>query len=220
MPLGGICAIFENLRYQWLEEEIRHTVIAFGGGALLSAVALVLVPEGVANLSVIPVLLCFAGGGAVFMAVDIHLAKFKSSSSQLVAMLTDFVPEALALGATVTSGSTSGLLLAGLMAIQNLPEGFNAFKELEVNYKSNRWKIIAAFTAMALLGPIAGLSGLYFLTDHQQIVAGIMLFAAGGILYLVFQDIAPQAQLDKRWAPPMGAVGGFMLGIAGKILIA
>ena len=220
MPLGGICALYENFRHQWLKQELRHTVIAFGGGALLSAVALVLVPEGIANLPMIPVLICLAAGGVVFMAIDIYLAKLKSSSSQLVAMLTDFIPESLALGATLASGSASGLLLAGLMAIQNLPEGFNAFKEIEVNYKSNQWKIIAAFTSMTFLGPIAGLAGLYFLADYEQVVSGIMLFAAGGILYLVFQDIAPQAKLRKHWAPPIGAVAGFSLGVAGKMLIA
>lgn len=46
-----------------------------------------------------------------------------------------------------------------------------------------------------------------------------MLFAAGGILYLLFQDIAPQVRLENRWGPPLGAVLGFMLGMLGQILI-
>jgi hypothetical protein len=40
----------EHIRPQWLENELRHGVIAFGAGALLAAVALVLVPEGLASL--------------------------------------------------------------------------------------------------------------------------------------------------------------------------
>lgn len=47
-----------------------------------------------------------------------------------------------------------------------------------------------------------------------------MLFAAGGILYLTFQDIAPQVRLDRHWAPPLGAVGGFLLGLAGSFIVA
>ena len=46
-----------------------------------------------------------------------------------------------------------------------------------------------------------------------------MLFAAGGILYLTFEDIAPEARLDRHWAPPLGAVGGFLLGMAGHGLV-
>jgi acetylornithine/succinyldiaminopimelate/putrescine aminotransferase len=38
IPIGAIVARFERLRPRWLEEEFRHTVIAFGGGVLLTAV--------------------------------------------------------------------------------------------------------------------------------------------------------------------------------------
>ena len=44
------------------------------------------------------------------------------------------------------------------------------------------------------------------------------MFAAGGILYLTFQDIAPQARLEHHWAPPLGAVLGFALALVGEML--
>jgi ZIP family zinc transporter len=43
-----------------------------------------------------------------------------------------------------------------------------------------------------------------------------MTFAGGGILYLVFQDIAPQAKLQRHWIPALGAVIGFLFGVMGK----
>jgi len=46
-----------------------------------------------------------------------------------------------------------------------------------------------------------------------------MLFATGGILYLIFQDIAPQSRLKHHWGPPLGAVLGFCLALLGDILI-
>ena len=46
-----------------------------------------------------------------------------------------------------------------------------------------------------------------------------MLFASGGILYIVFQDIAPEAKLRRRWMPAFGAVVGFLLGLIGKMLV-
>ncbi|MCB0406366.1 MAG: hypothetical protein KDD51_16410 [Bdellovibrionales bacterium] len=44
VPLGGVLASREKFSPSWLEDELRHSVIAFGGGLLLAAVALVLVP--------------------------------------------------------------------------------------------------------------------------------------------------------------------------------
>ena len=169
MPLGAWLAQTFHWAPDWLESELRHGIMAFGGGALLSAVALVLVPKGMTNLTIGPALLCFGGGGLAFMLLDVLLAKLDTSASQLLAMLSDFIPESLALGAT-------------------------------------------------LLGPVAGLSGYFWLTEMPTWVAAIMLFAGGGILYSVFQDIAPQVLLESHWAPPLGAVLGFALGIAGFML--
>lgn len=219
MPIGASIAAVERISPRWLETEVRHGVIAFGGGALLSAVALVLVPQGVSNLSSLPVAACFSGGGIMFMALDIRLVANNTPFSQLTAMLSDFVPEALALGATFTFSKDAGLLLAGIIALQNTPEGFNAYREIKVSSDYGRLKIIGAFILMAMLGPIAGTAGYLVLSDYPQIVSGIMLFAAGGILYIVFQDIAPQSKLKNHWAPPLGAVAGFLLGVLGHIAV-
>lgn len=43
---------------------------------------------------------------------------------------------------------------------------------------------------------------------------------AVGILYLTFQDIAPQSRLERHWAPPLGAVLGFALALVGQLLLA
>ncbi len=219
MPIGASVAAIENIRPRWLEKEVRHSVIAFGGGALLAAVALVLVPEGIKELSLMTTAICFAAGGISFMLLDMQLAKNNTSLSQLVAMLSDFIPEALALGATFAVSSSAGILLAGIIALQNLPEGFNAFREIRASTHYSKLLIVGALAAMALLGPVSGLLGYFFLTDFPQIKAGIMLFAAGGILYIIFQDIAPQVKLKQHWAPPLGALAGFLLGIVGKVVV-
>ncbi len=52
IPIGGGLGAFENIRRDWLKNELRHGVMAFGGGALLAAVALVLVPEGSKDLPI------------------------------------------------------------------------------------------------------------------------------------------------------------------------
>lgn len=219
MAVGGLIAWRERIRPEWLEEEFRHTVIAFGGGALLSAIALVLVPEGIKGHSPLSVALLFGGGGIAFLLIDVALAAAKSSAAQLAAMLSDFIPESLAMGAAFASGDPTAPLLALLIGIQNLPEGFNAYRELIASSKLSSRTILVAFALMSLLGPVSALLGLFVLSAYPSVVSGIMLFAAGGILYLTFQDIAPQVRLENRWAPPLGAVGGFLLGLVGKLLI-
>jgi len=219
MPAGAIIAWFERIRPRWLENELRHGIIAFGGGALLAAVALVLVPEGMKDLSALAVVACFVAGAIAFMTLDIILARRGTHASQFIAMVSDFIPEALALGATFATRPAEGLLLALIIGLQNMPEGFNAYRELQKSTHYSAFRIIFVMVLMAFLGPICGLIGLNILADEPKIVAGIMLFAAGGILYLIFQDIAPQAKLRNHWAPPLGAVGGFLLGVLGKIAI-
>lgn len=219
MPIGASFAGLERIRPRWLESEIRHSVIAFGGGALLAAVALVLVPEGIKNLPPLLIVVCFISGAVAFLLLDVLLAAKDTPASQLVAMLSDFVPEALALGATFAVSKASGVLLAGIIALQNLPEGFNACREVTNSTHYRVSQVVGAFALMAVLGPIAGLTGYFVLSDFPELVAAISLFAAGGILYLIFQDIAPQAKLEKHWAPPLGAVAGFLLGVMGKVAV-
>lgn len=218
MSLGASLAALEHIQRNWLAKELRHSVLAFGAGALLSAVALVLVPEGIEHQSIIPALLWFFAGGVGFMLLDRLLKKIDTPASQLAAMLADFIPESIALGAAFVADRSTAMLLAGLIALQNLPEGFNAFRELTVSGAYRRRTVIILFAIMALLGPISALIGHYWLANSPQVISAMMLFAAGGIMYSVFQDMAPQIKLDKHWGPPLATVLGFALGIAGLML--
>lgn len=219
MPFGGLIAQFEHFQSDWLAQEFRHGVMAFGAGALLSAVGLVLVPEGIQHLSIGLATISFLFGSAAFLALDIVLKKTNTPASQLAAMLADFIPESIALGAAIAHGGNTSYLLAALITLQNIPEGFNAYRELITSPSYRPAKILLIFLGLAALGPIAGVSGYIWLTDSHQAVAMIMLFASGGILYSIFQDIAPQVKLEKHWFPPMGAVFGFLLGLIGFMLV-
>jgi ZIP family zinc transporter len=75
------------------------------------------------------------------------------------------------------------------------------------------------FCCLVPLGPAAAVVGHVWLAEYDEVLDFIMLFASGGILYLVFQDIAPQAKLEKHWLPPMGAVLGFLFGVLGQLAV-
>jgi len=219
MPAGALIARFEHIQSDWLEQELRHSVVAFGAGTLLSAVALVLVPEAIQELSMSSSAFYFLLGGVAFMLLDILLQKINTPASQLAAMLTDFVPESIALGAAFAYGSSSALLLALLIALQNLPEGFNAYREIRTSKRLSSKMIILMFALMALLGPLSGVVGYLWLAQSPLTIAALMMFAAGGILYSIFQDIAPQVPLQKHWAPPMGALLGFLMGVLASMAL-
>lgn len=219
IPVGGWLASIERIHPNWLESELRHSIIAFGAGCLLSAVALVLVPKGMELLSIFPVMITFFAGGIAFMALDVLLYKSGTSSSQMVAMLADFLPETIVLGAVFISDPKAAMLLACIIALQNLPEGFNSFRELQSSRNLTTKKLLAYFVLLALLGPVAAMTGYTLLDDHMEFVGALMLFAGGGILYITIQDIAPQAVLKKHWAPPLGAVCGFLVGMIGHMMV-
>ena len=212
IPLGGVLARFEHIRPSWLENELRHFIIAFGGGVLVAAVALVLVPAGmhhVAQPGHGPALLI--AGGLAFFLLERLLGLKRRESPQFSAMLLDFIPETLALGGIFATGAPAAPLLALLIGLQNLPEGFNAFREIKALEGGRPERAQWLMLAMVPVGPALGLLGWAVFDVVPYLLGAIMLFAAGGILYLVFQDIAPQARLRRHWAPPLGAVLGFAL---------
>lgn len=219
IPLGGLVASREHIQPRWLEEEFRHSVIAFGGGVLFAAIALVLVPEGMATLAPVPAIAAFGAGGVAFFLIDRAIERGGGAGAQLLAMLLDFVPESMAMGAILATERATGLLLALIIALQNFPEGFNAFRELRQAQGTRGWKLVLGFAALVPLGPLAAWLGMAQLSNRPGVLGGIMLASAGGILYLTFADIAPQARLERHWAPPLGAVAGFMLGLAGHAVI-
>ena len=218
IPLGAGLAHIEHIRPRWLEEELRHFVIAFGGGVLVGAVALVLVPEGIERQpQPLAATVLLLAGGAAFMVLDRIQAKRHQPAPQFSAMAADFLPESLALGGMFAANAEGAVLLALLIGLQNLPEGFNAWRELGAG-RFSRARALSLMAVLALLGPVCGAIGWFWLADQDAILGSIMLFASGGILYLTFQDIAPQARLERHWAPPLGAVLGFALALVGEML--
>ena len=100
------------------------------------------------------------------------------------------------------------------IALQNLPEGFNAYKDFIKNGYSVKKTLLFLFL-ISVLGIFPALFGYELLVFFPSIVAIIMLFAAGGILYFVFQDIIPNSVVKSSQAPSFSGVLGFLLGMIG-----
>jgi len=209
MPLGGLIAMAERIRPRWLENELRHFIIAFGGGLLLGAAFQVLLPQGRAMVgNPLLAVAVFVVGGGLFFLLERSLGLRRREAPQLTGMLVDFVPESIALGGLATSEPRLALVLAIVIGLQNLPEGFNACRELADARARSPAQLLGFMLLLVPLGPAAGLSAYFGLGDQPRVLGVTMLLAAGGIVYLMFQEIAPQSRLKRHWAPPLGAVIG------------
>ena len=135
IPVGALLSRYESIHSKWLESEVRHGIVAFAAGALLAAIALVLIPAGIDTLELPVLSVAFFGGGLTFAWLDWYLARHGSALGQFVAMLSDFVPECLALGALFVANPAGGRFLAILIAVQNLPEAFSSYHEMATGTK-------------------------------------------------------------------------------------
>lgn len=215
---GGVIAWATDGANTDTKREVTHGIIAFGGGILIAAVAFALLPKAMVALSPVGLGATFCAGGLFFCVLDAHLSRSGDTKAQFLAMLMDFLPEALALGAVFGQDHRLGVLLAAFIGAQNLPEGFNAFREMtHVGIRSR--VALMTLLAVSLLGPVAACTGYFFLQNQAKVTASIMTFAGGGIMYLIFQDIAPQSKIRKHWIPALGAVLGFAVGMIGKQLV-
>jgi ZIP family zinc transporter len=222
LPIGALLSRYERMCPVWLRREMRSSIMAFGGGALLAAVAVILVPEGLENVSNAYLSgLYFLLGGIVFCILDWFLISHGHPISNLVASLADFIPESIALGAVAAGGQIS-LSLVLLIVLQNIPEGYAARSEIVENSKPSKTSkigLISIFSGAALMGPVAVLVGYYLFAGHAHLIGALTLFASGGILFLVFHDVAPESVKERQFKPALGCVLGFVLGMVGHELL-
>jgi Probable gufA protein homolog-putative divalent h eavy-metal cations transporter len=192
--------------------------MSFGAGIILSAVALVLIPKGLEELDLFPMALSFTIGAIIFMLIDKKLSKAGGQTATLLAMMMDFIPESIALGAVFAIEPSMAAVLAIFIGLQNLPEAFNSYRDFIVNgYTAT--KTLTIFFFLSFFGIISALIGHFLLRDYTMLTAHLMTFASGGILYLLIQDIIPASKLENNYSTSLGATLGFLIGIIGEKLI-
>ena len=218
--IGGLLANLFNhhVKDSPVKYEVTHTLMSFGAGIILAAVALVLIPFGMEHLNLWLLAFFFIAGAVVFMFLDEYLEKKGGNTATLLAMMMDFIPEAVAMGAVFLTNSSMAILLAIIIGLQNLPEAFNAFRDLVLSGMSIK-KTLTNFFLLSFFGIPAALLGYYFLSDATMITAQLMTFASGGILYLLIQDIIPASKLDRNYLTSLGATAGFLVGIIGSKIV-
>lgn len=218
--LGGISSYFfeKTITNRLIKRKIVHFFTAFVTGIMLSAVAFVLIPKGMEGLNIGSSVFIFLTGAFTFYYLDSFIQKNSANIPQVLAMLLDFIPESIALGALFVYDHNVGILLAVFIAFQNFPEAFNSYIELR-NSHFSKYKSLIILFCLSFIGVIFSLLGYFFLKDTYEITSALMVFAAGGILYLIFQDIAPSIRVKNSRFLAMGVNLGFIIGMLSEALV-
>jgi ZIP family zinc transporter len=199
-------------------------ILAFGAGALISAVSLELAQEGLAIGSGAAVAIGLAVGALTFYFADGALARRDSAApgkggggsgtSLALGSFLDGVPEQAVLGIGLAGGEPISVALLVAIFVSNLPEGIGAGIDMQAGGMT-RAKIFRLFLIVALVCTLS--SGVGFAIadsvsgDFQAAVNG---FAAGALLVMLINSMIPESREKGGSRAGLIAVLGFAVSTA------
>lgn len=234
LVLGAIVAV--RLR---LSGHTAAGLTAFGGGLLLAAVALELVPEADAEAGRALTAAGLAAGTLIYVGADAWLGRNESRRQMRRAMqagktgrpppddmgatesarglsiaaglFIDGVPESLALGLTIAEDELGVALLAGIL-VGNLVESYGATRPIIAGGHSAGFAL-RIMTAIGLALAIATALGGTVLADASpELIGSAQAIAAGAVLAVVTIAIVPHAFEEVSRLVATLTVAGFACG--------
>ncbi len=175
-------------------------VLAFGAGALISAVSFDLLQEGVEIGGGAAVGVGLAAGALTYFLASRALPDRGGNALALGAFL-DGIPEQAVLGIGLASGEGVGIGLLAAIFVSNLPEAIGSASDMQASKR----KIIGLWVAVAVVCTIASIGG-YAVADATggTFRAGIDGFAAGALLVMLIDSMIPDAR--RKGGPSAGLV--------------
>jgi ZIP family zinc transporter len=171
-------------------------VLAFGAGALISAVSFDLAEEGLRIGGRGAVALGLAAGACTYYLADRAVERTGETDAGPALALGAFldgIPEQLVLGIGLAAGAgvSTGLLAA--IFVSNLPEALGSASELRAAGRPAR-AIVRMWVAVALVCALATVAG-HAIADaaSADLQAGVDGFAAGALLVMLIDSMIPEA---------------------------
>jgi zinc transporter, ZIP family len=220
-----------------LPPRLAGAVTAFGGGVLLAAVALELVPEADREAGVGLTVGGVLAGTSIYVGADwllsrnaeedrmrrsghaaaagqpmpMHKADVARGESIAAGLFVDGVPESLALGLTIAEGELGVALLAGVL-IGNIAESYGAAQPILAGGRTPRFAVglLAAIGVVLALGTVLG--GTVLADASPEMVGTAQAVAAGAVLAVISVAIAPHAFEEISRLVAFATVLGFLLG--------
>jgi ZIP family zinc transporter len=196
-----------GLAQRW-PERLVGAVLAFGAGALISAVSFDLAEEGLKIGDPAFVALGLAAGAVTYYVADGALDRGGTNALAIGALL-DGIPEQLVLGIGIAAGQGVSFGLFAAIFVSNLPEAIgsaDAMRKAGSPRAAIRrlWGLIAVGCAIAT--PVG-----FALADVTggNLQAGINGFAAGALLVMLIDSMIPEARRKAGRAGGLVTVLGF-----------
>lgn len=122
------------------------------------------------------------------------------------------LPEGMAVGAGYSAPGRLGLVLALGIAAHNIPEGMVVALPWR-QAGMGAWKCVLLTVASGLTEPLGALLAVFPLLLVHSLMPGGLAFAGGAMLYVVVNELLPEAQ-GQRSIYGAGAIAGFLLMVA------
>lgn len=231
---GGLVAAAVDL-----PARIAATITAFGGGTLLSAVALELVPEADAEAGAALTALGLLGGTVLYVGADawlsrneemklarrsmhaaasgrtmgmsVNQAEATRGESIAVGLFVDGVPESIAVGLTIAEGEVGVALLAGVL-IGNVVESYGAAQPIVVGGRTRRFAVTLLAAIGVALASATVLGGTVLADASPELVGTAQAVAAGAVLAVVSIAVIPHAFEEVSSVVATATVAGFIVG--------
>jgi len=217
-----IGALLSLLR-RWSPRQVG-LVLAFGAGALISAVSFELAQEGlkvggagVTGIGLgVGALTYFLLDGAIarrFAAGPGRQGRSQGSGGTALALgaFLDGIPEQAVLGISLAAGQGVGVALLLAIFVSNLPEAMGSADDMRKAGRSRQtilrlWLIVAAICTLAT---VAGYAAADAVGGNAR--AALDGFAAGALLVMLIDSMIPDARADAGRAAGLATVLGFAL---------
>ena len=230
--------------FKTMNRAVLDGMLGFTGGVMVAASFWSLLAPGIEMSpgegfeKVVPAAVGFLLGALFLFGLDkilphLHI-NFKESEKEgiktpwhkttllTLAITLHNIPEGLAVGVLFggVAAGFDGASIGGAVALalgiglQNFPEGIAVAMPLRRQGLS-RWRSFNYGQASAAVEPIAAVLGAWAVLTFQPILPYALSFAAGAMIFVVIEEVVPEAQQDKYTdIATMGFIGGFIIMMA------
>ncbi len=195
---------------QW-PDRLVGLVLAFGAGALISAVSFDLFEDGVRVGGASAVGAGLALGAMTYYLADWALPKGNAGPSLALGAFLDGIPEQMVLGIGLAAGNGVSVGLLAAIFVSNLPEAIGSASTMQAPAR----KIIGLWIAVATICVLSTVAG-YAVADtaSNTFQAGVNGFAAGALLVMLIDSMIPEAARKGGDAAGLVTVLGFAVAAA------